>query len=151
MSMEDVIIHLFCSRDDELTDVKQHDQALLHPSETGTIGVIYALKGGGYRAFYRWLSQNWRYFFPKLPEQRRLRRILGHYRSLTDRFLRKPSFVTVLDSFGMETMHPIREGRSPNQVGKKGKSNYRWIVGVKWSHSPLSTALSASKRKLHRA
>jgi hypothetical protein len=39
----------------ELKDVKRHDQALLHPSETVTIGVIYALKGGAYRAFYRWL------------------------------------------------------------------------------------------------
>ncbi len=28
-------------------------------------------------------------------------------------------------------MHPIREGRSDAQIGKKGKSNYRWIVGGK--------------------
>jgi hypothetical protein len=37
-----------------------------------------------------------------------------------------------MDSFGIETIHPIREGRSLDQVGKKGKSNHRWIVGVKW-------------------
>jgi len=27
--------------------------------------------------------------------------------------------------------HPAREGRSPRRVGRKGKSNYRWIVGIK--------------------
>jgi hypothetical protein len=132
MPMEDIIIHLFCIVDDELKDVKRHDQALLHPSETVTIGVIYALKGGAYRAFYRRLMWNWRHFFPNLPELSRLLRVLGHYRSLTDRFLRKLSFFTVMDSFGIETIHPIREGRSCDQVGKKGKSNHRWIVGVKW-------------------
>jgi hypothetical protein len=25
----------------------------------------------------------------------------------------------------------MREGRSPKQIGKKGKSNHRWIVGDK--------------------
>jgi hypothetical protein len=28
-------------------------------------------------------------------------------------------------------IHPIREGRSPNKIGKKGLSNHRWIVGSK--------------------
>src|SRR5262245_45011567 len=102
------------------------------PSETVTIGVIYSLKSGGYRAFYRWLSKNWRRLFTKLPELIRLLRLLGHYRLLTDRFLRKSSFFTVMDSFGIETIHPIREERSHDQVGKKGKTNHRWIVGVKW-------------------
>ena len=29
-------------------------------------------------------------------------------------------------------IHPRREGRSPAQIGKQGKSNHRWIVGGKW-------------------
>ncbi len=37
----------------------------------------------------------------------------------------------IIDSYGIELIHPIREGRSPAQIGKKGKSNYRWIVGGK--------------------
>ena len=37
----------------------------------------------------------------------------------------------MIDSYGIELIHPIREGRSPNQLGRKGKSNKRWIVGVK--------------------
>ena len=28
-------------------------------------------------------------------------------------------------------VHPVREGRSPRQIGKTGRSNRRWIVGVK--------------------
>ena len=31
----------------------------------------------------------------------------------------------------MVLVHPRREGRTTNQVGKKGKSNGHWIVGVK--------------------
>ena len=34
------------------------------------------------------------------------------------------------DSFGVELIHPKREGRSDKQIGKKGLSNHRWIVGV---------------------
>jgi hypothetical protein len=37
----------------------------------------------------------------------------------------------VIDTYGVELIHPIREGRSARQFGKKGKSNWRWIVGVK--------------------
>jgi len=132
MSMDDIIIHLFCRIADELQDVKQHDQANLHPSEIVTIGVLYAIKGNGYRAFYRWMFCNWRIFFPGLPEVSRLHRILATYSHLTDRFLKKPSFFTIMDSFGIELIHPIREDRSLEQVGKKGKSNHRWIVGIKY-------------------
>ncbi len=35
------------------------------------------------------------------------------------------------DSYGIELIHPMREGRSAQQIGRKGKSNQRWIVGVK--------------------
>jgi Transposase DDE domain len=46
-------------------------------------------------------------------------------------FLADPSFFTVADTYGIELIHPRREGRSREQVGKKGKSNGRWIVGIK--------------------
>jgi hypothetical protein len=132
MSMEDIIYHLFCMIDDELRDVKKHPDAKLHPSEVVTIGVLYALKGNGYRAFYRWLALNWKHLFPKLPEVSRLLRLLANEAYLTRCFLKKPSFFTVMDSFGIELIHPIREGRSKTQIGRKTKSNHRWIVGVKY-------------------
>jgi hypothetical protein len=28
-------------------------------------------------------------------------------------------------------IHPMREGRSPQQIGRKGLSNHRWMVGGK--------------------
>jgi hypothetical protein len=33
--------------------------------------------------------------------------------------------------YGSERMHPIRAGRSPQQMGRNGLSNHRWIVGGK--------------------
>ena len=53
------------------------------------------------------------------------------HRDWSDRFLSDPTFFTVIDSYGIELIHPVREGRSERQVGKKGKSNRRWIVGIK--------------------
>ena len=39
--------------------------------------------------------------------------------------------VGLIDTYGIELVHPRREGRSQKQIGKKGKSNTRWIVGGK--------------------
>ena len=57
---------------------------------------------------------------------------------MTDHFLVPPQPESVIDSYGLELIHPIREGRSPAQIGKKGLSNHRWIVGVKlcWLITP---------------
>ena len=131
MSMDEVIIHLFSIVADRLNEVKPHPNVNLFPSEVVTIGLLYALKGNGFSAFYRWLSRNFRHFFPALPDRTRTHRLLAHYSNLADYFLDDPTFFTVLDSFGIELIHPKREGRSEQQLGKKGKSNHRWIVGVK--------------------
>ena len=42
-----------------------------------------------------------------------------------------PSLIGVIDTYGIELIHPRREGRSSGQIGKKGISNQRWIVGGK--------------------
>jgi hypothetical protein len=42
----------------------------------------------------------------------------------------EPSLIGMVDtSGGIELIHPRREGRSDQQIGKKGWSNQRWIVG----------------------
>jgi len=41
------------------------------------------------------------------------------------------SLIGLVDSYVIELIHPRREGRSKAQIGKKGLSNKRWIVGVK--------------------
>lgn len=43
----------------------------------------------------------------------------------------KPSLIGLIDRYGIELIHPRREGRSAKQIGKTGKSNQRWIVGGK--------------------
>jgi hypothetical protein len=49
----------------------------------------------------------------------------------TPAFLAAPPVLGVSDTYGIELIHPMREGRSPQQIGRKGLSNHRWIVGGK--------------------
>jgi hypothetical protein len=131
MTTEDFITELFCHIDDTLIDVSKHSQANLYPSEVVTIAFLFALKGGHGRAFYRWLSKNWHHLFPNLPCRTRLFRLFVSHEHLTARFMADPTLLGVIDSYGIELIHPIREGRSEKQIGKKGLSNKRWIVGGK--------------------
>lgn len=131
MTDEDFIIELFCRVDDQMKDVKKHPQAHLYPSELVTIGIVFALKGVGTRAFYRWFSRNFAHLFPYLPERTRLFRALKTHYRWGQRFLVAPSMIGLADSFGIELIHPRREGRSQHSIGRKGLSNQRWIVGGK--------------------
>ena len=68
---------------------------------------------------------------PRLPERTRLFRLLKTHQAWTKVFLAAPTVLGVIDTYGIELIHPIREGRSPQQIGRKGLSNHRWIVGGK--------------------
>lgn len=131
MTDTDFIIELFCKVDDAMLGVKKHPQAKLHPSELVTMGLVFALKGVGCRAFYRWFSRNFNTLFPQLPERSRLFRALKTHQAWTRTFLAASSMLGLADSFGIELLHPRREGRSQRQIGRKGLSNQRWIVGGK--------------------
>ncbi|MEO1286716.1 MAG: hypothetical protein AAFV93_03035 [Chloroflexota bacterium] len=76
MTDRDFIIELFCRVDDMMLDVKKHPQAKMYPSELATLGMVFALKGVGCRAFYRWISRNFRDLFPRLLEITRFFRAL---------------------------------------------------------------------------
>jgi hypothetical protein len=131
MSTDDFIIGLFIRVDACLRDQAKHPQATLYPSEIVTLGLLFALKGSGQRPFYRWLCANYGAWFPGLPERTRLFRLFAAHRAWADAFLADPTVLGVADSFGIELIHPWREGRSDRQIGRKGLSNHRWIVGVK--------------------
>src|SRR2546428_8452683 len=131
MTTEDFISEVFYRVDEAMKAEPKHPQASLWPSEVVTRGVLFALKGVGNRAFYRWVSRDWRGLFPTLPERTRLFRLLATHRAWTDEFLAAPSVLGVVDSYGIELLHPLREGRSAQQIGRKGKSNRRWMVGGK--------------------
>jgi hypothetical protein len=109
----------------------KHRQANLCPSEIVTLGILFALKGVVNRAFYRWLDRDFHSYFPKLPERTRLFRLFATHQDWTNRFLVEPGLLSVVDSYGIELIHPVRQGRSDQQIGKKGVSNHRWIVGGK--------------------
>jgi hypothetical protein len=131
MATQDFVIELFCRVDDALGAERKHPQAKLYPSELVTLALLFALKGVGTRAFYRWLWRDLSPLFPHLPERTRLFRLFCAHHEWAERFLAEPTVLGVIDSYGIELIHPIREGRSPRQIGKKGKSNWRWIVGGK--------------------
>jgi hypothetical protein len=111
----DFITALFCEIDEQMGTIPKHPEAHLWPSEVVTLGLLHALKGVGNRPFYRWLTRDYRALFPRLPERTRLFRLFRTHQDWTQIFLAAP----------------MREGRSPQQIGRKGLSNHRWIVGGK--------------------
>jgi len=131
MTTLEFITALFCQVDDHLPGIPKHPEAHLWPSEVVTLGLLHALKGGGNRAFYRWLTRDYRALFPLLPERTRLFRLFRTHQDWTQAFLAAPTVLGVIDTYGIELIHPMREGRSPQQIGRKGVSNHRWIVGGK--------------------
>jgi hypothetical protein len=60
-----------------------------------------------------------------------LARVFKTHTAWTSRFWAAPTVLGVADIYGIELIHPMREGRSPAQIDKKGMSNHRWIVGGK--------------------
>ena len=131
MTPVDLITERFCQVDDRLRRVPKHPQACLWPSEVVTLAMLHALKGVGTRAFYPWRVRDYPELFPHLPERTRLFRLFKTHWRWNEAFMADVSLLGVGDSDGIELLHPIREGRSRAQVGRKGVSNHRWIVGVK--------------------
>ena len=125
MTTVDFITELFVRVDEALPNQQKHSQARLFPSETVTLGLLFALKGVGNRAFYRWAERDLKPLFPHLPERTRLFRLLAAHKDWTQRFLAQPTLLGVADSFGVELLHPWRLGRSDKQIGKKCYSNHR--------------------------
>lgn len=134
MTTGDIILYIFCLVDDSLPDLSKHAQAKLYPSELVTIGILFALKGGYFRAFYRWLKRDYGNWFGDgtLPERTRLQRLLNTHQGWCNLLLSNPTFFTVIDSYPIELLFPIREGRSEQQVGQKGRDKGRWSIGIKF-------------------
>ena len=131
MSTTDFITELFCRVDDAMSDLPKHSQASLHPSEVVTLGLLFAIKGVGNRAFYRWVKRDYLPLFPHLPERTRLFRLFSAHQDWSHRFMAEPTLLGVADTYGIELLHPWRYKRSPKQVVRKGFSNHKWIVGGK--------------------
>ncbi len=97
MTTEDIIIHIFCHVDKALGQVGKDPRAKLYPSEVVTIGILFALKGGYFRAFYRWLKRDFNGLFGGLPDRTNVARQLSEHQHLTDALLAEPSLLNVVD------------------------------------------------------
>jgi hypothetical protein len=134
MTTDDIILHIFYLVATSLPRLPRHSQAKLYPSELVTIGILFALKGGYFRAFYRWLERDYGDWFGDgiLPERTRLQRLLKTHQNWCNSLLSDPTFFTVIDSYPIELLFPIRQGRSEQQIGKKGRDKGRWSIGIKF-------------------
>jgi len=131
MTTEEIIILIFCAVDDGLGMMAKERNAKLYPSEVITIGILFALKGGRFRAFYRWLKRDYDGLFGGLPERTALQRQLRRYEHQADCLLAEPSLLNVIDSFPIELLFPLRQGRSARQIGTKNRDKGRWSIGLK--------------------
>jgi len=131
MTTEDIIIHIFYHVDNAMLEVKKVAQAKLYPSEVVTIGILFALKGGHFRAFCRWLKRDYDQLFGGLPDRTTLLRQLRDQQYQADALLSSASLLNVIDSFPIELLFPIRAGRSKRQLGTKNRDKGRWSIGVK--------------------
>ena len=124
MTTVEFITQLFCWVDDELTqrnDNHKLTQANLYPPEVVTIALLFALKGVGNRAFYRWIENNYKALFPNLPQRTCLFRLFNRHQHLADVFMDNPPLIGVSDTYGIELIHP-RRARSLFKVDRQKRT-----------------------------
>ncbi len=121
MTTVNIIIQIFCLVDDEMKNMPKHSQAKLNPSELITIGILFALKGDHFRAFYRWLSRDYADLFAGVPERTRLARVLKTHQDWCDRLLAAPSFFTVTIAIPLNCSFPFGKGAVLNKSERKGR------------------------------
>jgi len=112
-----------------MRNLPKHPQGSLWPSEVITVGQRHARKGVGNRACPRWLWKDSQALFPRLPERPRLLRLFRPPQAWPAAFLAAPTVLGGLDPYGVEVIHPIREGRSTRPIGRKGLSYHRGMIG----------------------
>ena len=96
MTTGDFITALLYEVDEQLGTLPTHPEARLWPSEVVTLGLLHARKGVGNRAFYRWLTRDYRALFPQLPERTRLLRLFRTHQDWTTAFLAAPTVLGVI-------------------------------------------------------
>ena len=82
--------------------------------------------------------------FPRLPERTRLLRLFTTHHDWPQLFLAAPTVLGVIDTYGIELIHPMREGRSPQQIGRTLLLDSR-VVELPMSSNPIVVTLSSLK------
>src|SRR5438067_3508312 len=98
MTTQDFIIALFYAVDQEMLEVPKQPEAKLYPSAVVTLALLYAIKGGGTRAFYRWLTRGYRALFPQVPERTRLARLFTTHTAWTGQCLAAATVLGVVET-----------------------------------------------------
>jgi hypothetical protein len=98
MTTVEFITALFYEIDEPLRAIPTPPEAHLWPREVVTLGLLHALTGVGNRAFYRWLTRDYRALFPRLPERPRLFRRFTTHQDWTRAFLAAPTVLGVIDT-----------------------------------------------------
>jgi len=107
-------------------------------------------KGGSNRAFYRWLTRDYRACSPASRAHPSLSPLHDPSR-LDAAFLAAPTVLGVIDTYGIELIHPMRGGpQSPARLAAKaspiiaGSSGAHCVCcsinGAWWSRGPCATA-----------
>jgi hypothetical protein len=125
----ELITALFSKGDEQRRALPTHPEAHLWPSAVVTLGLLHARKGVGNRPFSRWWTRDSRALFPRLPERTRLLRLFRTHHDWTRVFRAAPTILGGMDTSGLERIHPLRAGRRPQQIGRTGVSNHRWMGG----------------------
>ena len=90
MTMVDFITELFYRVAVEIEQeqqIEKHSQAKLYPSEVVTLAQLFALRGVGQRAFWRWLTRDYQSLFPQLPDRTRMFRLPWTSGSVADKVM----------------------------------------------------------------
>ena len=132
MATWDLIIALFYHVDEQLHDLPKHPEAHFWPSEVVTLRLLYALKGVGNHAFYRWLTRDYRLLFPRLPERTRLFRRFTTHQDWTQVFL---ASLTVLGVIGTYGINPSPRPRRPEARGRSVAKVCPTIGGLSGANS----------------
>ncbi len=135
MTTEEIIIHIFCYVDDHLPQIQKHTQAKLYPSELVTIGILFAIKGGHF------LKRDFDSLFGGLPSRTRLLRLFKTHQAWCDALLASESFFTVIDTYPIELLFPIRYDVVQSKSAKKGKIKAAGLLASSSAGSSMSKAV----------
>src|SRR5262245_35129264 len=111
MTTVDFITTLFSEVDEQIRALPKYPKAHLWPRELVTLELLHALKGVGNPALYRRLTRDYHALFPRVPERTRLFRLFRAHQDWTQVFLAAPTVLGGIDTYGIELIHPVREGR----------------------------------------
>lgn len=130
MSTEDFNIELFRQVDDAKFDATKDSQATLFSEVVVALAVLFICSQRAWQSgFLSLADKQLAAFLSQSATSDTLVSFVLHASPLVGALYAGSSLIGVIDSYGIELIHPRRKGRSPQQIGKKGLSNQRWIIG----------------------